>query len=337
MGVDDERRRGCQILIGRTRNPVGFRVARALIHLTRPVLSPPARVLAVRFPYGTARIIALATRRLAASSQSTSQKAAIYLARRAPRNVAFVRTTYLGIDFHLDLRDNLQRDLYYLGSYEADLLQYLLEEIRSGDVFVDIGAHIGTFALPIAHRLAEGGRVIAFEPAADTAAALEQNARSNRIDCLTIVRSALGSVAETGQLRESPSPAYLAQDMGVRTLHGSGQLVSEVPVIPFDMWAAESSLERIDIVKIDVEGSEYEVLAGMRASLEKYRPRLLIVEVVRGHLERSGASVELLESLVAKCGYQADGPQIPEIASSRVGPFWPNVMLRPRDPLIGGQ
>jgi FkbM family methyltransferase len=270
----------------------------------------------------------MVTRRLAAFPQSTSEKVAIYLSRRAPKDINSVSARYLGVTFQLDLRDNLQRDLFYLGRYEKDLLDFLLSEVRVGDVFVDIGAHIGTFALPVARRLAESGRVIAFEPAADTAAVLELNARENGIDCLTVVRSALGSVTATGHLRESSSSNYLPQDLGVRSLHGTGRVVAEVPVIPFDEWVAECTPERIDIVKIDVEGSEFEVLEGMRGSLRKYRPRLLIVEVVERHLERSGASATLLEDILSGQGYRAHGPRITEIASSRTGPFWPNAVLR---------
>lgn len=306
------------------------RVARALLHLTRPLLRPPLHALVDRHPKLMAHIAAMITRRLALSPYGTSQKAAIYLARRAPRNVTSVRGRYLGVTFQLDLRDNLQRDLFYLGSYEKDLLDFLLDEVRAEDVFVDIGAHIGTFALPVARRLAGAGRVIAFEPAADTAALLKQNASENGIDCLEVVRAALGSVTTTGRLRESASGNYLRQDLGVRSLHGTGRVVAEVPVIPFDKWVAGSMPERLDIVKIDVEGSEYEVLEGMRETLRTYRPRLLIVEVVERHLERSGASSTRLEDLVTDEGYRAHGPRITEIASSRVGPFWPNAVLRRR-------
>ena len=268
------------------------------------------------------------TRRLAAIPQSTCQKAAIYLARRAPRKVASVSARYLGVAFNLDLRDNLQRDLYYLGRYENDLLDFLLREIRAGDVFVDIGAHIGTFALPVARRLAGTGCVIAFEPAPDTAAALERNARENGIECVTVVCSALGPVPTIAHLRESSSGNYSPQDRGVRSLHGEGRVVADVPVIPFDKWAAEFKPPSIDVVKIDVEGSEYGVLEGMQESLQRYQPRLIVIEVVEGHLSRSGVSAAQLEALASTSGYRAHGPRISELASSRVGPFWPNAVLR---------
>ena len=304
------------------------RVLRQVLHLVRPVLGPVAQLLADHLPMTSARVVALATRTLAAQPQSTSQRTALYLSRHAPRDLGSVTMTYFGVEFVLDLRDNLQRDLYYLGRYERELLEFLLGEVRPADIFVDVGAHIGTFALPIARRLTGTGRVIAFEPAADTAATLQQNADRNGIE-LTIVRSALGSNSRTDRLRHSTSSAYLPQDLGVRTLHGEGPVVAEVPVIPFDSWVADSGIDRVDLVKIDVEGSECEVLEGMQASLEAFKPRLIVIEVVDSHLARSGASAELLARVVARCAYQSEGPSIAELASSRTGPFWPNAVLRP--------
>src|ERR687885_2186416 len=85
-----------------------------------------------------------------------------------------VRARRLGLDLELDLRDNLQRTLYFTGTYEPGLLRALENELEPGDVFVDVGAHVGVHALCAARRLSEipgGGRVVAFEPTADSAAA----------------------------------------------------------------------------------------------------------------------------------------------------------------------
>ena len=76
-----------------------------------------------------------------------------------------------GLRLELDLRDNLQRTLYFTGTYEPGLLRALREELEPGDVYVDVGAHVGVHALSAARRIGElgGGRVIAFEPTPDSA------------------------------------------------------------------------------------------------------------------------------------------------------------------------
>src|SRR5690349_11942579 len=66
----------------------------------------------------------------------------------------------LGLALALDLRDNLQRTVYFTGTYEPGLLRFLANELEPGDVVVDVGAHVGIHALTAAGRLRElgGGR-----------------------------------------------------------------------------------------------------------------------------------------------------------------------------------
>jgi FkbM family methyltransferase len=59
-------------------------------------------------------------------------------------------------------------------------------------------------------------------------------------------------------------PNFGRDDPGVRSAFGSGRLVGEFPMLRFDSWARETGLERLDVVKIDVEGAEVSALAGMR-------------------------------------------------------------------------
>ena len=74
-----------------------------------------------------------------------------------------------GFVWTLDLADNLQRTLYFTGSYDAVTVRAVTSRLRSGDAVLDVGANIGTFTLPVAAALLNrDGRVIAVEPAADT-------------------------------------------------------------------------------------------------------------------------------------------------------------------------
>jgi FkbM family methyltransferase len=305
-----------------------FTVARSILRVGRPVLRPVLRPLSVRYPRATARAVAPITRALSRIPGATSQKAATYLVRHSPRDVRAIRGRYLGLTFDLDLRDNVQRDLFYLGRYEPELVKFVLRELQPGDVFVDVGAHIGSYSLPAARRVGRTGRVIAFEPDPDTASVLARNRKANGITSLTIASVGLGSHRSTTSLRGSESEAYLPEDAGVRTIHGKGPIVGEVDIVPFDDWATQNSIGRIDVIKIDVEGNEYAVLTGMLGSLQTYSPRLLIIEVVAGHLRRAGVTPLMLEKLLRQEGYRPDGPSVTQIGLRRVGLFWPNAVLR---------
>lgn len=93
----------------------------------------------------------------------------------------------------------------------------------------------------------------------------------------------------------------------MRSQYGTGGAVQRVAVTSFDAWAEQARLERLDLVKLDVEGAEPLVIQGMRASLARLRPRVLVVEVKARVLERSGVDEAGLQELLASCGYRPTG------------------------------
>jgi FkbM family methyltransferase len=210
----------------------------------------------------------------------------------------FVRRQSLRLE--LDLRDNLQAVLYYAGRYEPAVRRFLLSELRQGDVVLDVGANIGLHALTAAKRLQEmsAGRVIAFEPAADCLAKLRAAADDNGLQ-VDVVPSALGERRHHAALRADSR--YDEADAGVRSLYGDGAVVQEVPVIPLDDWAREHALERLDVVKLDIEGGEVSALSGAARTLKRLRPRALLVE------DKRRESSARLYAVLDELGYQPTG------------------------------
>lgn len=217
-----------------------------------------------------------------------------------------VRARRLGLDWELDLRDNLQALLFFAGTYEPALVRLLNRELQRGDVFVDVGSHVGVHALTVARRLQDlrGGRVLAFEPTTDSAEKLDAAARRNRL-VIEVVRTALGE--RIGSTALFSDPVYGRADAGVRSQFNTGPLVEEVPLTTFDAWASSTGLDRLDLVKVDVEGAEIAVMQGMQQSLRLLRPRLLVIEAKEHGFVRSGTSPHELRNLLATCGYISTG------------------------------
>jgi FkbM family methyltransferase len=217
-----------------------------------------------------------------------------------------VSARLLGLDLELDLRDNLQRTLWFTGTYEPGLLRALHDELRAGDVVVDVGAHVGVHALCAARRLRElgGGRVIAFEPADDSSAAIRVAATRNDVS-VEVVRAGLGEADGTIELRGDPR--YGPADAGVRSQFGAGEVVATAPLLAFDGWAARNRLDRLDVVKLDIEGAEILALRGMRETLKALRPRLLAIEVKDVVMERGPGDEASLHALLCDCGYAPAG------------------------------
>lgn len=234
-----------------------------------------------------------------------------------------------GVIFVLDVRDNPERTLFYTGFYDRALHRFLLAEAAPGDTFVDVGAHIGLYALPVARKLqrAGSGTVIAFEPASDSVAMLRRLVRMNHLDGVVVAPVALGAAPERRPFRASVH--HGAADTATRTLYGGGNPAELVDVRPFDDWTEEHPLERLDVLKIDVEGGELGVLAGMGQTIRRFAPRCIVVEVQASLLAQAGVTPDALESLVADLGYCPDGPSIADVAGGRHGHLGANVVLRP--------
>ena len=187
------------------------------------------------------------------------------------------------------------------------LLSLLTEVLAEGDVFVDVGANAGYFALPIAKVVGRRGHVFAFEPAPDVAEELRRAARKEGVGAwMTVLEFALGS--EDGSTSLRADPRY-PEDSTKRSLFLSeGPRVADVPVRSFDGLVALGVVDvaaGIHAVKIDVEGGEMHVLSGMRRTLERARPRMIVVETIETHLRRAGSTVAAISAFLGEVGYVA--------------------------------
>ena len=185
------------------------------------------------------------------------------------------------------------------------LLALLREALEPGDGFLDVGANVGIFAIPVAQHIGPTGKVYAFEPAPDMAEDLMGRAESAGVaDRMDLRQMALGDRPATLSLRVDPDDP---SDATKRSLFVQGEIVAEVPVMPLDDLVARGDLQldsRINAVKIDVEGAEVLCLRGMRATLLEQRPRLIVVETIESHLRRAGFELDDIDAELAPLGYE---------------------------------
>lgn len=184
------------------------------------------------------------------------------------------------------------------------LLALLAGILHHGDIFVDVGANTGFFAVPLASVVGSGGKVLAFEPAADSVRRLRDGARRRGVSSrISIYEIALGSEDGSRVLSADPEHPF---DSTKRSLFIGGPAVGEVPMRTFDGMVDRGEVELptgMHAVKIDVEGAEFHVLTGMRAALERHRPRIVVAETIERHLNRAGSSVGEVHRFMASLGY----------------------------------
>lgn len=207
--------------------------------------------------------------------------------------------------------DLITRQLQRFGAHQRHELAMLAAFLRPGDHVLDIGAHIGTFALPLARCVGPEGRVDAFEGLAQHVAILRRNVErlgAGRVHCHHALIGGAGAVplrpdvrpgnsAETQFVASSGDSAHDAQ----AALEGSAPLHWSL-----DGWWQEQpeALRRgaVQLIKIDVEGMELEVLRGGEGMLRRDRP-MLYMEVHRRHLQGRGIPLQSLEDILGDVGY----------------------------------
>lgn len=216
--------------------------------------------------------------------------------------------------------DLITRQLERFGAHQRNELAMLLAFLRPGDHVLDVGAHIGTFTVPLAQRVGPTGRVDAFEGLAAHLAILRRNVRrrawqhvhchhaligdSSRSVVAPVVRP--GNTAEThftGCGEEGAGAAaegVVAEKVTARSV--CREAARTPPVWGLDEWWRQHG-GPVDMLKIDVEGMELEVLESGSQLLGSQRP-MLYVEIHRRHLARRGIALERLDGLLKQHGYQ---------------------------------
>ncbi len=159
-----------------------------------------------------------------------------------------------------------------LGYTERALLEWFYENVNPGDIWIDVGAHYGFTSIALCDIVGGNGRVFAFEPFLATAGCLSQTRYHNQFSQLMVFPLAL---AENEDFVTSKLP--VSRGMLDSTMPDGG-LTDLLMVTSLDwLWPKISDgLNRINGVKIDVQGMEFSVLTGMKSLIRDYKPKLII-------------------------------------------------------------
>lgn len=156
--------------------------------------------------------------------------------------------------------------LYALGSRYEPALYQLPQLLREGDVVFDCGASQGGYALYAAHLVGTGGAVVAIEPQAYAARAVRISAAANAFAQLRVEQVAVAD--QDGVLSFFDNGKAVA---GSLVDHGvsAGR---RVEARSLDSLMRGLDLQRLDLIKLDVEGSEHRALLGAAESIARHRP-----------------------------------------------------------------
>lgn len=189
----------------------------------------------------------------------------------------------------VDLRSTIGQGLYVTGDFDPNAIRPAIDALPEGGVFLDIGANIGYYSVLAARKVGPRGRVFSFEMDPRPLRCLRRTIRSERLDGIQIVEAAVSDVDGVAHFEQ-------AAESGHNRIGGTTEGARSVRSVRLDSWVENAGLDRVDVIKIDVEGAERLVLEGARRTLERFRPVIVCEssELARKFTHDPGAVVGLL-------------------------------------------
>lgn len=210
------------------------------------------------------------------------------------------------IKMTIDKYSYMGGSIYWSGYHHLNECLYLNSFLTPEMTFVDAGANQGEFTLFAAKRLTNG-KVYAFEPVNSNLESLTRNVALNAFNNVTIIPK--GLYHEPKEL-----PIYTSHDTvlnggrheGLSTIYPDDyrkDLEQTIELVPFDDTLLDK-LDRFDFLKIDIEGAELFALKGMRQSLQKFHPQILI-ELNADTAKNAGYAVGDLVQFLTELNYKS--------------------------------
>lgn len=219
-----------------------------------------------------------------------------------------------GLKLKLDLSNANDHGAYFALMGTVD--ESLIEQVEPGDTVIDIGGNIGIYALTLAKRV-KAGKVITFEPDPKNFARLSEHVAMNPGLNIVARNMGIGSEEATHRLYH-----VVESNSGMNRIITGVDVAdnfpySEVKVAPLSIALQGIPVDRVDVMKIDVEGFEAAVLRGSEDIILRLKP-VLFIELNDDNLLENGDSARSLITHVEQMGYRVlDGNTEEEIKAGQ--------------------
>ena len=176
-----------------------------------------------------------------------------------------------GVTVYLRADQRIERWMW-AGAYEPELVYLLRKMLKPGMTVLDLGANIGYFSVIAARLVGDSGRVHAFEPMPQNLIRLRKNLKP--FHWSAAYPFAVGNITGEVPIHYSDEEAGWAS---IQPQHQPGSLPrsSLVSVIRLDDWVLDHPVNRVDFMKLDIEGSELDALLGAQLTLRRFHPTVV--------------------------------------------------------------
>jgi FkbM family methyltransferase len=199
---------------------------------------------------------------------------------------------------------------YASNTYERTTTGLFKKAVKPGNVIVDIGANIGYFTLLSAKLAGESGKVFAFEPEPLNYDYLQKNVSLNSYQNIVVEQKAVSDTNGTTKFficSYNPASHSINQCEGMEAFADGEQAQGEhieVETIFLDDFLKDKT-DRVDLVKMDIEGAEFLAINGMRKIIENNKDIKIILEYCPLLLEKMGdSSKEMMDVLMLEYNFK---------------------------------
>jgi len=208
-----------------------------------------------------------------------------------------------GVRMIVPRKDIVGRKIF-LHLFEPAIRDFISLYLKTGDIFVDVGAHLGYCTLLASIKVGKEGQVHSFEPCRDTWSYLERNISLNRLDNVQANCFALSDTAERRELCVAID-GHAAWNSFADALPGIPFVKQQVLCDTLDHYVHDHiDKKHISLIKIDVEGWECHVLKGGIETLRRPDAPTLLIEFSSVISARAGSSVQHLREVLLNLGYR---------------------------------
>lgn len=210
-----------------------------------------------------------------------------------------------GIYYELDLSETIDSSLYYSGVFEIETLKCLQKQITPEMIVFEIGANIGSHSFEIAKLLQPGnGRLYCFEPTEYAFKKLCKNQRLNNFSNIVFEKIAFSDAEGTQRITPASSLDTVAfsASWDVKDMQSKQHAPQDITFKTLDQYVFEHEIQRVHLLKIDVDGYELKVIRGAQETIRRDAP-IIIIEFSECLLGYVGDTLDELLSLLENRGY----------------------------------
>lgn len=211
--------------------------------------------------------------------------------------------SFRGISMKVDTSKSMGAAIYWRGAHDWAPVFAFEKCIKPGDTVIDIGANQGEYSLIAARKTGNTGKVLAFEPMKSLYRQLRENIALNKNFEARTVAVPIGLSEQAGVL---DLYGKSGTNEGVNTLYPTAEhtvRIESIKLDTLDHQLQNLGINKVDVIKIDVEGAELQVLKGAQKTLSQHLPTLLL-EINRESCLAAGYTPEEILTFLKTFGYR---------------------------------